>query len=173
MVFGFIKQSGGHIAVYSEPGVGTTFRLYLPRAGSETAAPTETAKTVAPSRGVGETVLAVEDNERLRRVVMRQLRGLGYQAIEAVDAADALSILERQSVDVLFSDIVMPGDLDGMELAQQVRERWPAVKIVLTSGFPGTRLDDHLGPQNGAVRILTKPYRSEELGAALREVLGN
>jgi len=172
MVFGFIKQSGGHINVYSEVGKGTTFRLYLPRATSETAAPTETVKTAAPSRGGGETVLAVEDNERLRRLVMRQLRALGYQPIEAVNAVEALSILERQPVDVLFSDIVMPGDLDGIELAQEVRKRWPSIKVVLTSGFPGARLDDQLGPQNGVVRILSKPYRSEELGAALREVLG-
>ena len=173
MVFGFIKQSGGHIAVYSEPGVGTTFRLYLPRDTSEAAAATETVTVAAPSRGTGETVLAVEDNERLRRLVVRQLRGLGYQPIEAINAAEALSILEREPVDVLFSDIVMPGDLDGMELAQQVRERWPLVKIILTSGFPGTRLDDRLGQQNGSVRILTKPYRSEDLGAALREALGH
>jgi PAS domain S-box-containing protein len=173
MVFGFIKQSGGHVAVYSELGVGTTFRLYLPRAMSETAVPTETVKTVALSRGAGETVLAVEDNERLRRLVVRQLRGLGYQPIEAVNAAEALVILEREPVDVLFSDIVMPGNLDGIELAQEVRKRWPSVKVVLTSGFPGARLDDQLGPQNGVVRILTKPYRAEELGAALREVLGH
>jgi CheY-like chemotaxis protein len=99
---------------------------------------------------------------------MRQLQGLGYRPIAAVNAAEALSILEREPVDVLFSDIVMPGTLDGFGLAQQVRERWPAVKVVLTSGFPGT---DQLGRQNVAVRILTKPYRSEDLGAALHEVL--
>jgi two-component system, cell cycle sensor histidine kinase and response regulator CckA len=168
MVFGYIKQSGGHIAVYSEPGVGTTFRLYLPRAVSEVEPAREAIETAAPSRGAGETVLAVEDNERLRRLVVRQLSGLGYRPIAAVNAAEALSILEREPVDVLFSDIVMPGLLDGIGLAQQVRDRWPAVKVVLTSGFPGT---DQLGRQDVAVRILTKPYRSEDLGAALHEVL--
>jgi PAS domain S-box-containing protein len=167
MVFGFIKQSGGHIAVYSEAGVGTTFRLYLPRAASETASRPETVERASPSRGRGETVLAVEDNERLRRLVMRQLQGLGYRPIVGADAAEALSLLERERVDVLFSDIVMPGPLDGFGLAQQVRERWPSVKVVLTSGFPGTQL----GQPDVGLRILTKPYRAEDLGAALREVL--
>jgi PAS domain S-box-containing protein len=172
MVFGFIKQSGGHINVYSEAGVGTTFRLYLPQATSETASRTETVERAAPSRGRGETVLAVEDNERLRRLVMRQLQGLGYRPIVAADATEALGALEREPVDVLFSDIVMPGPLDGVGLAQQVRERWPSVKVVLTSGFPGGKLDDQLGAPEAAVRVLSKPYRVEDLGAALREVLG-
>jgi PAS domain S-box-containing protein len=169
MVFGFIKQSGGHIAVYSEPGVGTTFRLYLPRDVGDTPAMAETVEAAAPSPGAGETVLAVEDNERLRRLVVRQLRGLGYRPIAAMNAVEALGFLERERVDVLFSDIVMPGPLDGFGLAQQVRERWPLVKVVLTSGFPGTQL----GQPDVGLRILTKPYRSEDLGAALREVLGS
>jgi CheY-like chemotaxis protein len=124
------------------------------------------SEPITERRGAGETVLAVEDNERLRRLVIRQLRGLGYDPIEAGSATEALAILERQRIDLLFSDVVMPGPLDGIELAQQVRERWPTVKVVLTSGFPGTNLD---GQQ--AVRILTKPYRSAELEAALREAL--
>ena len=174
MVFGFIKQSGGHIAVYSEPGVGTAFRLYLPRSVSDAAAPPEPEMLSSISRGAGETVLAVEDNERLRRLVVRQLQGLGYRPIAASSAAEALEILEREPVDVLFSDVVMPGPFDGIELARQVRERWPAVKVVLTSGFPGATIDGQSG-QNGhdgaASRILTKPYRIQELEAALHEVL--
>jgi PAS domain S-box-containing protein len=167
MVFGFIKQSGGHIAVYSEPGIGTTFRLYLSRVASDAATAEDRNEPITAQRGAGETVLAVEDNERLRRLVMRQLRGLGYDPVEASSATEALAILEHQHIDLLFSDVVMPGPLDGIELAQQVRERWPTVKVVLTSGFPGTNLED----QQTAVRILTKPYRSAELEAALREAL--
>ena len=171
MVFGFIKQSGGHVSVYSEPGIGSTFRLYLPRDASVGAASADTVEAAVEKRGAGETVLAVEDNDRLRRVVVRQLSGLGYRPLEAASPAEALAILERERIDVLFSDIVMPGPLDGIGLAQQVRERWPSVKVVLTSGFPGAKRDDQPGGP-GAVRLLGKPYRSEELGAVLREVLG-
>jgi PAS domain S-box-containing protein len=171
MVFGFIKQSGGHVSVYSEPGIGTTFRLYLPRVASAADAATETAAGAGARRGTGETVLAVEDNERLRRLVMRQLSGLGYRPFEAASPAEALAILDRERVDVLFSDIVMPGPLDGIGLARLVREKWPGVKIVFTSGFPGARLDDESGWSGGAVSLLSKPYRAEDLAVALREAL--
>jgi PAS domain S-box-containing protein len=171
MVFGFIKQSGGHISVYSEPGVGTTFRLYLPRAAAEGTVAVDTDAVAAPS-GKGEIVLAVEDNPRLRRLVMRQLTELGYQPLEADGPAAALSLLEAGKVELLFSDIVMPGPIDGIGLAQQASERWPDLKIVLTSGFPGTKLDDQLGLTRAVVRLLGKPYRKEDLARVLNEALG-
>src|SRR5262249_45152087 len=130
MVFGFLKQSGGHISVYSEPGVGTTFRLYFPQAD----APEEPAvkqPEVAPQSGSGETVLAVEDNPALRRTVLRQLRQLrqlGYQALEADGPAAALAVLEREKVDLLFTDVVMPGGMDGIALAKQAVERRPGLR---------------------------------------------
>ena len=170
MVFGFIKQSGGHISVYSEPGVGTTFRLYLPRAEPEGAVAADTDAAAAPS-GKGEIVLAVEDNPRLRRLVMRQLTELGYQPLEADGPAAALAMLEAGKVELLFSDIVMPGPIDGIGLAQQAIERWPDLKIVLTSGFPGTKLDDQLGRSRAMVRLLGKPYRKEDLARVLNEAL--
>jgi PAS domain S-box-containing protein len=170
MVFGFVKQSGGHISVYSEPGVGTTFRLYLPRATMKAEA-AETAPPTSVPHGTGETVLAVEDNPALRRVVMRQLTQLGYRPIEADGAAAALAILERGSVDLLFTDVVMPGPVDGIALAQQTIEHWPRVKVILTSGFPGTKISDQLGPRGAAVRLLSKPYRAEDLAGVLREAL--
>ncbi len=134
MVFGFVKQSGGHINVYSEPGQGTTFRLYLPRdlAGSAIAAPPP--ETASPTAGGSETVLVVEDNEGMRRITRRQLTSLGYRVIEAASAAAALRLLEAENVALLFTDIVMPGEMDGVELARTAMVRWPALKVVLTSG---------------------------------------
>jgi CheY-like chemotaxis protein len=170
MVFGFLKQSGGHVNVYSEEGAGTTFRLYLPRATAEDAVAEIVQVTTAP-RGAGETVLVVEDNAAMRRVSTRQLRELGYRVLECDRAATALDILQREEVDLLFSDIVMPGGLDGVELAHLAQERWPGLKIVLTSGFPQARVDSN-GDLLGNLQLLSKPYRREELAAALRAALG-
>jgi CheY-like chemotaxis protein len=173
-VFGFMKQSGGHINVYSEPGVGTTFRLYLPRA-TDGALEAVRVSPLAPPRAAGETVIAVEDNAALRRVVVRQLKELGYRVIEAEGAGPALAVMEREKVDLLFTDIVMPGSIDGFELARRVTSRWPAVKVVLTSGFSEAKLNGHaVGnavARSAAARVLSKPYRQEELAHALREVL--
>jgi len=168
MVYGFIKQSGGHINVYSEAGIGTTFRLYLPRA--EVGA--EAAPAVAPAalvRGSGETVLAVEDNASLRRVVVRQLTELGYHVLEAEDSQTALRILEGERVDVLFTDIVMPGGASGYEIAGRVLARWPQIKVVLTSGFPENRANGD--PHARGLRLLSKPYRRDDLGRLIRDVL--
>ena len=167
MVFGFMKQSGGHINVYSETGHGTTFRLYLPRAANRAAAPVVTT-TSAP---VGnETVLAVEDNEGLRRIAVRQLSDLGYRVIEAQDGASALRILESDQVDLLFTDVVMPGGWNGYTLAKHALMRWPALKILLTSGFAETKRN---GNDEAAekMRLLTKPYRKDDLARAVREIL--
>ena len=133
MVFGFIKQSGGHVAVYSEPGAGTTFRLYLPRVAASVASVVDAPAAVF---GGSETVLVVEDNAAMRRVVIRQLSELGYRALEAEAVAAALDILENEKIDLLFTDVVMPGGANGFDLARSARARWPALKIVLTSGFP-------------------------------------
>ncbi|HWD59887.1 MAG TPA: response regulator [Stellaceae bacterium] len=169
MVFGYLKQSGGHVSVYSEWGVGTTFRLYLPRATSE-AAIRETETTGPAALGAGETVLVVEDNPGMRRVALRQLRELGYRVLDCDRAAAALDILQREPVDLLLTDIVMPGGLDGIELARIARERWPGLKIVLTSGFPQARVEGD-GDALAGLRLLSKPYRKEELAAALRAAL--
>jgi PAS domain S-box-containing protein len=170
MVFGFAKQSGGHVSVYSEPGIGTTFRLYLPRAPLEAAAAAAPA-AIAPAESRGETVLVVEDNVGLRRVVMRQLAGLGYRVIEAESAQAALSVLEAGPVQLLFSDVVMPGDMDGFELARRTLQRWPATKVLLTSGFPGGKVNSDFGPLAASIRLLDKPYRKEDLARAVRDVL--
>ena len=170
MVFGFVKQSGGHISVYSEPQVGTTFRLYLPRMAEDAATHEE---TFVPrfARGRGETVLVVEDNQSLRRVVARQLGELGYRVIEAANAASAFDLMEREKIDLLLTDIVMPGGTDGFELAQKACDRWPALRVVFTSGFAEFQINGTPRPLPGSGRLLTKPYRREELAAIVRAAL--
>jgi CheY-like chemotaxis protein len=168
MVFGFLKQSGGHVSVYSEVGVGTTFRLYLP-SSAEAEQPLVPAPPATAAPGQGETVLVVEDNAPLRRVAVRELRALGYQVLEAVDGASALAVLEAGAVDLLFTDVVMPGGIDGFELARVASERRPGLKVLLTSGFPQTKLAEAFQPS--AFRLLTKPYRKSDLALVLREVL--
>jgi PAS domain S-box-containing protein len=167
MVFGFSKQSGGHINVYSEIGIGTTFRLYLPRSFDPNARP-DVAEVSPPQRGSDQCVLVVEDNAAVRRVVVRQVRHLGYRVLEAERALAALEMLQNETVDLLLTDIVMPGGLDGVELASQVRKRWPDLRIVLTSGFPEPRSRDAAGFAED-FRLLSKPYSSEELARVLRE----
>jgi CheY-like chemotaxis protein len=167
MVFGFTKQSAGHINVYSEMGHGTTFRLYLPR--DLTAA--EVIEVLKTTMHKGhETVLAVEDNAGLRRVVVRQLNELGYNVREAADGAAALKVLEREPVDVLFTDIMMPGGMSGYDLAKHAVARWPSLKVLLTSGFPETKLNGN-GNASVKMHLLTKPYRKDDLASALRKTL--
>jgi CheY-like chemotaxis protein len=167
MVYGFIKQSGGHINIYSEVGVGTTVRLYLPRA--DAAADTREAVPAEVVRGGGETVLAVEDNPSLRRVVVRQLSELGYRVLEAETAAAALELLEHEPVAVVFTDVVLPGGISGYELARKVVGRWPAINVVLTSGFPENHFSADGAPSN--LRLLSKPYGKEDIARVIREAL--
>jgi PAS domain S-box-containing protein len=170
MVFGYMKQSGGHINVYSEPGIGTTFRLYLPRAKGPPERALPAARKLA-ARGRGETVLVVEDNAPLRRVALRQMVELGYAVKEAENASAAIELMETvPEISVLFSDVVMPGGIDGLELARISLRRWPSIRIVLTSGFPGTNIYGKLGTAVPA-QLLTKPYHREDLAQALREAL--
>jgi CheY-like chemotaxis protein len=169
MVFGFLRQSEGHVNVYSESGVGTTFRLYLPRAAVE-AEQRDSCDARPVARGTGQTVLVVEDNAGMRRIVQRQISELGYRVVTCDSAAVALEILQREPVDLLFTDIVMPGGLDGIELVQLAREQWPALNIVLTSGFPQSRLDGN-GALFGDLELLSKPYSKEALARALRTAI--
>jgi two-component system CheB/CheR fusion protein len=171
MVFGFIKQSGGHIGVYSEPGIGTTFRLFLPRMVASVPAVEESVATSLLLHGRGESVLVVEDNAALRRVVTRQLGELGYRVLAAENAAAGLELLDRQSIDLLLTDIVMPGGINGRELARRARQRWPEIKIVFTSGFSEARLNGDAGPLAACTPLLSKPYRKEDLASAAREAL--
>jgi CheY-like chemotaxis protein len=169
MVFGFMKQSNGHINVYSEEDVGTTFRLYLPRAMAEA----ETAAAGGSANfalGAAETILAVEDNPRLRALVVKQLKQLGYRTLEAEDGPSALKLLEANDVDLLFTDVIMPGGMSGYDLGRTARTRWPKIRVLLTSGFPEEKINGN-GKPPWNMRLLLKPYRKEDLALTLREVL--
>ena len=170
MVFGFIKQSGGHITVYSEPTKGTTFRLYLPRMASVAVIAEERLDEPA-TRGGSETILVVEDNPGLRRIVLRQLNEAGYQVLEAPDAQAAMEIIETPTpIHLLLTDIVMPGEMDGRDLSRAAVSKRPLLRTLLTSGFPDARLGGAGSPVPGS-RLLVKPYRKQELRQAVREVL--
>jgi CheY-like chemotaxis protein len=171
MVFGFMKQSRGHINVYSEPGRGTTFRLYLKPAHRAAVEPTIEAPPMQTAIDAAATVLVVEDNHRLREVVVKQLTSLGLAVLEAENAEQALKRLEEaKTVDLVFSDVVLPGGMDGIALTREVVKRHPESKILLTSGFPGKQLADAQG-LGSTVRLLSKPYRKDDLARAVREVL--
>jgi PAS domain S-box-containing protein len=169
MVFGFVKQSGGHVEVYSEVGIGTTLRLYLSRAANAAAEPKPDAPALLP-RG-HETVLAVEDNPNLRRILIRQLADLGYRVLEAENAQSAMEILKREpQVDLLFTDIVLPGGMNGAELARMAEKMRGGLKVLFTSGFPETAFGPDGALPPGA-RLLGKPYHKDELAQRLRESL--
>jgi PAS domain S-box-containing protein len=170
MVYGFVKQSNGHIKIYSEIGRGTTIRLYLPRAAAAQATSVAPADTVQETRG-NETVLVVEDNEGMRRVTVLELSRLGYATIEADSAASALSVIDSDArVDLLFSDVVMPGSMDGFALAREATRRRPGLRVLLTSGFT-ERAVRQVGKEGAPWRILSKPYRRHDLARMLTETL--
>ncbi|HUB98075.1 MAG TPA: response regulator [Stellaceae bacterium] len=171
MVFGFMKQSRGHINVYSEVGTGTVFRLYLPRSEAEAGRARPAAVLQVPL-GRGETVLAVEDNAAMRKVVALQLGALNYRVIEADGAAAAMEALEREKVDAMVSDVIMSGKVNGIELAREAMTRWPRLRVILTSGFAASTLLTDLDALGG-VRVLTKPYRRDDLARELRTALGS
>jgi PAS domain S-box-containing protein len=173
MVYGFMKQSSGHISVYSEVGRGTAFKLYLPLAKSaEPYDPSSEPTAAQPARHCGDAViLAVDDNPDVRATVVVQLQGLGYRVREADSAHSALEILDSTDrIDLLFTDMIMPGGLDGKELASRARTSRPDLKVLFTSGFPGTSTGPGTKFDDGDV-LLSKPYRKLDLAKAVQEVL--
>jgi signal transduction histidine kinase len=170
MVYGFAKQSGGHFSIYSSVGIGTTMRLYLPRDLAEQAAPAE-AKNDAELPTGGETILLVDDNTSLRAVTMRRLTGLGYVVRDADNGAEALAIIDEGEVfDLLFTDIGLPGGMDGFALAEQARQRQPNLKVLFTTGYGNISGQEAADPVE-AEHLLRKPYRGEDLAASIRRVL--
>ncbi len=169
MVYGFIRQSGGHVNVYSEPGSGTTMRIYLPRSGE--AAATEPAQPALEVVGGTETVLLVEDDAPVREYARSQLLALGYRVIEAVDGPRALEVLRvHDDIDLLFTDVVMPGGMNGAQLASAALELRPGLRVLYTSGYTENAIVHHDRLDVG-VQLLSKPYRSADLARKLREVL--
>ena len=170
MVYGFVKQSGGHVKIYSELGLGTTVKLYLPRSTQAEEEPR--AHDAGPAVGGSETILVVEDDPEVRRTVVETLTGLGYRVLQAADAGAALAIVDSGApIDLLFTDVVMPGPLRATELARAAAARQPGLRVLFTSGYTenaivhGGRLDD-------GVALLSKPYAREDLARKLRAMLG-
>jgi PAS domain S-box-containing protein len=166
IIYGFVKQSGGHIRLESEVGRGTTATIYLPRApGAEAADKAVEIKAEVPRARAGETVLAVEDDGAVREIAVGMLTDLGYRVLEAPNGPAALQILQTsEAIDLLFTDLAMPGGMSGRELAAEARRLIPGLKVLLTSAHT----DQLLADPNPAMPVLHKPYRAQELARAVR-----
>jgi len=170
MVFGFVKQSGGHVKIYSEEGLGTSVKIYLPRATGpqQTTAEALVSGTV---EGGKETILVVEDDTMVRRYVMTQIESLGYTTLEAANASEALRIVdEATAIDLLFTDVIMPGGMNGRQLVEEALRRRPNLKTLYTSGYTENAIVHH-GRLDSGVRLLVKPYRKAELARMIRLAL--
>jgi PAS domain S-box-containing protein len=172
-IYGFARQSGGNVTIYSELGNGTTVNLYLPRDGRDTEEEVAPPAASEVHAGSGETVLIVEDDDRVRRLTARRLADLGYRVLEAGHGAEALAVLaETHDVDIVFSDLVMPGGMSGFDLARQVRERWPRARVILTSGY-SAGLVNQADIAQLDLHLMRKPYRQAELARVFRAALAD
>jgi signal transduction histidine kinase/CheY-like chemotaxis protein len=170
MVYGFVKQSGGHITIYSEPGQGTTVKLYFPRYHGGGTARDPVSRESVPRASAGEAILVVEDNQEVRAYSVMTLRELGYRVLEAVDGPSALAILRSgESVDLLFTDVVLPG-MNGRALADAARELRPGLKALFTTGYSRNAIV-HQGRLDPGVHLLTKPFTFEQLATRVRDVI--
>jgi CheY-like chemotaxis protein len=171
-VFGFVKQSNGHIKIYSEEGHGTTVKIYLPRATGLADTPVETLAPSSVQRG-DEAILVVEDDKLVRRYVITQIESLGYKTLEAGNASEALEIIdENNGIDLLFTDVIMPGSMNGRQLVDAALSRRPGLKTLFTSGYTENAIVHH-GRLDTGVLLLTKPYRKSELARMIRLALDN
>jgi PAS domain S-box-containing protein len=171
MVYGFVKQSGGHVKIYSEVGHGTTVKIYLPRSVQQE--DQEVSLADHPVEGGQETILVAEDDEGVRATVVELLQELGYRVLKASDAGAALTIIESGiPIDMLFTDVVMPGQLKSAELAVKARERLPGLAVLFTSGYTENSIV-HGGRLDPGVQLLSKPYTREALARKIRHGLDN
>ncbi len=174
MVYGFIKQSGGHVTIYSEPGLGTTVRLYLPAApASESNVPELRAGTEPLGAGAADVILIAEDDVFVRSYAVTCLQSLGYRVITASNGHEALEKLRQgPRPDLLFSDVVMPGGISGWELVERARELYPKLRVLLTSGYALETLVERNRIHTDAA-ILNKPYRKTELARRIKDALNS
>jgi signal transduction histidine kinase len=170
MVYGFVKQSNGHIKIYSEEGVGTTVRMYLPQA--EGAALAAEAAASAPSiEGGTETILVVEDDHLVRAFVVNQIKSLGYTTLTAVNAVEAMNFIDGpEAIDLLFTDMIMPGSMNGRQLAEKALLCRDSLKVLFTSGYSNEAIIHH-GHLEAGVLLLAKPYRTSDLARMIRAAL--
>ena len=174
MVFGFVKQSGGHVKIYSEPGEGTTVKIYLPRAvGAVTVSGQRSAVPVDLPRG-NATVLVVEDEPTVREIACAILSDLGYRVLEAADGEEALRVFGANSaaVDLLLTDVVLPGKVRGRELSERITAMRPDVRVLYMSGYTENSIVHH-GRLDDGVRLIGKPFKREQLAVKVAEALGH
>jgi len=175
MVYGFVKQSGGHVWIDSAPGEGTTVKIFLPRRAAGEASETEESDGAAPAaaRGRAETILVCEDDADVRSYSSEVLRELGYRVLEAEDGAAALRLLTNANtrIDLLFTDVVLPGGMSGAAVADEARRLRPGLPVLFTTGYARSAIV-HDGRVDPGVELLTKPFTYPELAARLREMLG-
>jgi CheY-like chemotaxis protein len=171
MVYGFVKQSEGHIKIYSEEGHGTTIRLYLPQA--DKIAQLADAAPLVPAAGGTESILVVEDDGLVRDYVAAQLNSLGYTVLTAGNAGEALTVIDSTvHLDLLFTDVIMPGSMNGRLLADEALKRRPSLKVLFTSGYTENAIIHH-GRLDPGVLLLSKPYRKSDLARLVREAIGH
>lgn len=169
MVYGFVKQSAGHIDIYSEEGYGTTIKMYLPPGtGDRLASEIASAPAIQGGR---ETILVVEDDRLVRDYVLTQLHSLGYVTLNAANGAEALEIVEAgNEFDLLFTDVIMQGAMNGRQLANALQKRKPGLKVLFTSGYTENAIIHH-GRLDSGVLLLAKPYRKSDLAVMIRKAL--
>ncbi|MBA4096585.1 MAG: histidine kinase [Rhodospirillum sp.] len=174
MVHGFVKQSGGHIRIYSEIGHGTTVKIYLPRLASATtvaSVPAERAESATVRRArPQESIMLVEDNDGVRDYARGALEELGYSVLAARDGTEALRIIDGARVDLLFTDVVLPGNVGGRVLADKILELRPGLPVLFTTGYTRNAIvhDGRLDPH---VQLLSKPYTQQDLARKIREMI--
>jgi PAS domain S-box-containing protein len=170
-VYGFVKQSGGHVKIYSEVGAGTTVKIYLPRLFDPELAEEGRSIAAAVPRGSGETILIVEDDPNVRSFAVEVVRELGYEVLEAPNAAVGLSLMDRHAnIDLLFTDVGLPGAMNGRQLADEARQRRTKLKVLFTSGYPNNAIVHH-GRLDPGVQFITKPFTYFGLAGKLRQIL--
>jgi CheY-like chemotaxis protein len=169
MVHGFVKQSGGHVKIYTEEGHGTTIKLYLPRSSTGGAA-LATAATSEIVQGGSERILLVEDDDQVREHAAAQVAALGYYVVSVGTGAEALAAMEKSTFDLLFTDVVIPGGMNGPQLAKEAHKRVPGLHVLFTSGYTENAIV-HQGRLDPGVHLLNKPYRRADLAIKIREAL--
>jgi CheY-like chemotaxis protein len=170
-VYGFVKQSGGHVRIYSEVGEGTTVKLFLPRLAGEGACDERADRGPVPASRIGETILVVEDDESVRTATSDMLRELGYRVVMAGDAASALRLVgERPEIRLLFTDVGLPGGMNGRQLADAVRARRPELPVLFTTGYARNAIVHH-GRLDPGINLLSKPFTYAELADKLSRML--
>jgi CheY-like chemotaxis protein len=170
-VYGFVKQSNGHVKIYSELDQGTTIKIYLPRLHGQVAETISSGDLPVPEGTREETILVVEDDEDVRFYTVEALRELGYRVLEASDGPSGLRILEREPrVDLLFTDVVLPNNMTGAQVAAKATELRPMIKVLFTTGYARNAIVHH-GRLDKGVQLITKPFSFADLAAKVRDVL--